>query len=195
MVPTPESYFGHVNTSGPRACYNESKRFAETLCYNFHHQAGFPVTVLRPFNSFGPGLRTNDKRALADFALNILRDEPIVLYSDGRATRTFCYASDTTLASLKCALHAKYDIFNIGNDAEEMTILDLAQLCRSVGQALFGYSREIIFKEHTDKHYTTDNPRRRRPDLSKIKSTLGYTPLVDTRAGVERYLRFLKAES
>ncbi|TCZ73797.1 NAD-dependent epimerase/dehydratase family protein [Paenibacillus albiflavus] len=192
MVPTPESYWGNVNSSGPRSCYDESKRYAETLCYNFHHQKGFPVTVLRPFNSFGPGLRTNDKRAPADFAMNILRNEPIVLYSDGKATRTFCYASDTTLASLKCALYAQYDIFNIGNDVEEMTIRELAEIYRSVGNSIFGYNGSILFREHADKHYNTDNPQRRCPDLSKIKTVLNYTPSVDTRTGVERYLMYLK---
>ncbi|MDR0197198.1 MAG: NAD-dependent epimerase/dehydratase family protein [Oscillospiraceae bacterium] len=192
QVPPPESYWGNVNTSGPRACYDESKRYAETLCYNFHNQRNFPVTVLRPFNSFGPGLRTNDKRAPADFAMNVLNNEPIVLYSDGKATRTFCYASDTTLVSLKCALHAKYDIFNIGNDEEEMTITQLAEIYRSVGGELFGYVGDIVFKEHSDKHYNTDNPQRRCPDLSKIKSVLGYKPSVNTRTGVERYLRYLK---
>ena len=194
MVPTPEGYWGNVNTSGPRACYDESKRYAETLCYNFNHQKSFPVTVLRPFNSFGPGLRTNDKRAPADFAMNVLQSEPIVLYSDGKATRTFCYASDTTLASLKCVLYAKYDIFNIGNDSEEMTIRELAEIYRSVGKSVLGYSGEIIFQEHTDKHYNTDNPQRRRPDLTKIRTILGYAPFIDTRIGVERYLKFLKLE-
>ncbi|WP_377865333.1 NAD-dependent epimerase/dehydratase family protein [Bacillus sp. R86525] len=192
MVPTPESYWGNVNSSGPRSCYDESKRYAETLCYNFHYQKGFPVTVLRPFNSFGPGLRTNDKRAPADFAMNILQNKPIVLYSDGKATRTFCYASDTTLASLKCALYARYDIFNIGNDTEEMTILELAEIYRSLGNCIFGYNGRIIFSEHTDKHYNPDSPQRRCPDLSKIKTVLDYTPSVDTRTGVERYLRYLE---
>ncbi|MDR0271561.1 NAD-dependent epimerase/dehydratase family protein [Paenibacillus sp.] len=192
MVPTPESYWGNVNSSGPRSCYDESKRYAETLCYNFHDQKGFPVTVVRPFNSFGPGLRTNDKRAPADFAMNILRNEPIVLYSDGKATRTFCYASDTTLASLKCALYARYDIFNIGNEAEEMTIRELAEIYLSVGNFIFGYNGSIIFREHTDKHYNTDNPQRRRPDLTKIKKVLDYMPSVDTHTGVERYLRYLE---
>ncbi|MDT8979924.1 NAD-dependent epimerase/dehydratase family protein [Paenibacillus sp. chi10] len=191
MVPTPESYWGNVNSSGPRSCYDESKRYAETLCYHFHYQKGFHVTVVRPFNSFGPGLRTNDKRAPADFAMNILRNEPLVLYSDGKATRTFSYASDTTLASLKCALYARYDIFNIGSDAEEMTIRELAEIYRSVGNNIFGYKGSIMFREHTDKHYNTDNPQRRRPDLTKIKTVLNFTPFVDTRTGVERYLRYL----
>lgn len=191
-VPTPESYWGNVNTSGPRACYDESKRYAETLCYNFHHQKGFPVTVLRPFNSFGPGLRTNDKRAPADFAMNVLRNEPITLYSNGKATRTFCYSSDMTLASLKCALYAKYDIFNAGNDNDEMTIYELAKIYRDTAKFLFDYSEDIVFRKHPDRHYNTDNPQRRCPDLRKIKAVLGYAPSVDAKAGVERYLRFLK---
>ncbi|MCL2638019.1 MAG: NAD-dependent epimerase/dehydratase family protein [Oscillospiraceae bacterium] len=194
QIPTPESYWGNVNTSGPRACYDESKRYAETLCYNFYHQYNFPVTVLRPFNSFGPGLRTNDKRAPADFALNVLNNEPLTLYSDGKATRTFCYASDTTLASIKCALYAKYDIFNIGNDTEEITIRQLAEIYRDAGKDLLGYEGEIVFREHEDKHYNTDNPQRRCPDLNKIKTVLGYQPSVDTRTGIERYLKFLKGE-
>jgi UDP-glucuronate decarboxylase len=192
QVPTSEIYWGNVNTSGPRACYDESKRYAETLCYNFHHQYGFPVTVIRPFNSYGPGLRANDKRAPADFAMNVLNNEPITLYSDGNATRTFCYASDTTLASLKCALCGRYDVFNIGNDSEEMTVRQLAEMYSEVGRDLFGYSGDIEFREHSDKHYNTDNPQRRCPDLSKIRHELGYAPSVDVRVGIERYLRFLK---
>ena len=191
-VPTPESYWGNVNTSGPRACYDESKRYAETLCYNFHHQKGFPVTVMRPFNCFGPGLRMNDKRAPADFAMNILHNEPIVLYSNGRATRTFCYVSDLTLASLKCALYAKYDVFNAGNDNNEMAIYELAEIYRNVGKSLFDYSGDITFQEHMDKHYNTDNPQRRCPNLEKIRTVLGYMPTIDVETGVQRYLEFLK---
>jgi UDP-glucuronate decarboxylase len=194
MVPTPESYWGNVNTSGPRACYDESKRYAETLCYNFFHQRNCPVTVIRPFNSYGPGLRKNDQRAPADFALNVFENEPIILYSDGKATRTFCYVSDTTLASLKCALYARYEIFNIGNDAEEMTIRELAEIYRTVGKAVFNYDRDIIYKEHSDKHYNSDNPQRRCPDLTKIRTMLGYAPSVDTQTGIERYLKYMKAE-
>ena len=195
IVPTPEKYWGNVNTSGPRACYDESKRYAETLCYNFHHRRGFPVTVIRPFNSYGPGLRINDKRAPADFAMNVINNEDIVLYSGGKSTRTFCYSSDITLASLKCILHGKYDIFNAGSDRDEITIHQLAEIYKSIGQELFGYSGEIIFKQHEDKHYNTDDPKRRCPDLTKIKSILGYTPSVEVGDGVRRYLRFLYAET
>lgn len=195
QVPTPEDYWGNCNTSGPRACYDESKRYAETMCYNFYHQKNFPVTVIRPFNSYGPGLRTDDKRVPADFAMDVLNDNPLTLYSDGKATRTFCYGSDLTLASLKCILSQQYNIFNAGNDIGEMTIYELAQIYREVAGELFGYSQEIIFKEHTDKHYNTDNPQRRCPDLSRIKTTLGYEPQINVREGVRRYLQFLKSTS
>ncbi|MGI6175113.1 MAG: NAD-dependent epimerase/dehydratase family protein [Christensenellales bacterium] len=191
-VPTPESYWGNVNTVGPRACYDESKRFGETLCYNFHHQHNIPVTVIRPFNSFGPGLRSNDKRVVADFAMNVLQNEDIVIYSDGQATRTFCYATDSTIASLKCALYAGQDVFNIGNDGPEMTVLELARLYQRIGAAHFGYSGDIVFKTHEDPHYTTDNPRRRCPDLAKVRATLGFEPKVDVEQGVFRYLSHLR---
>lgn len=192
MVPTPESYWGNVNTSGPRACYDESKRYAETLCYCFYHDRGFPSTIIRPFNSYGPGLRINDKRAPADFAMNVLNNEPIVIYSNGKATRTFCYSTDLTIASLKCILSGKYDIFNAGNDIDEMTVYNLAEIYKKTGQELFGYDQEITFKVHEDKHYNTDNPQRRCPNLTKIKTELGYNPQVDVRTGVRKYLEFLK---
>jgi UDP-glucuronate decarboxylase len=191
-VPTPETYWGNVNTSGPRACYDESKRYAETLCYNFYHQHKFPVTVIRPFNAFGAGLRTDDKRVMADFALNVLQNEPIALFSDGKATRTFCYVADMTLACLKCALYAKYDIFNAGNDKDEITMYQLAEIFKKAGEELFGYKKDIIFATHSDVHYNTDNPQRRCPDLNKINSVLNYEPRVPLREGVKRYLQYLK---
>lgn len=192
MIPTPESYWGNVNTSGPRACYDESKRFGETLCYNYAQQYHFPVTVVRPFNSYGPGLRTNDKRVVADFAENIFKQEDIVIYSDGKATRTFCYIQDTTLATLKALLYGSYDIFNVGNDDQELTISELAEIYKKIGEESFGYSGNIVYKTHQDPHYTTDNPKRRCPDLSKAKKLLAYEPSMTVEAGVARYLHFIK---
>jgi len=192
QVPTPEDYWGNCNTSGPRSCYDESKRYAETLCYNFFHERNFPVTVIRPFNSYGPGLRMDDKRAPADFAMNVLNDEPLVLYSNGKATRTFCYSTDLTIASLKCILTKQYKIYNAGNDIGEMTIFELAIIYQEVAKKLFGYNQEIIFMEHEDKHYNTDNPQRRCPDLTRIKTDLGYEPQVEASEGVARYLQYLK---
>lgn len=191
QVPTSEEYFGNVNTSGPRACYDESKRFGETICYNYHNVYGMPITVVRPFNSFGPGLRTNDLRVVADFAQNILAKEDIVIYSDGKATRTFCYASDTITAILKACLYGKYDVFNIGYDKEEMNIDTLAKIYKEIGQKCISYEGEIVYKVHSDKHYLTDNPQRRCPNIAKAKEKLEYQPKIDTKTGVERYLKHL----
>ena len=191
QIPTPETYFGYVNTSGPRACYDESKRFGETLCYNYHHQYQMPVTVIRPFNSFGPGLRTNDQRVVADFASNVLNKEDLVIYSDGKVTRTFCYASDTVTGMLKCALYGAYGIFNIGSDQEELSVAGLAQVYREVAEKQTGYSGQICYRTHSDIHYLTDNPQRRCPDLSRARTLLHYAPQIDTRHGVGRYLEHL----
>lgn len=191
QVPTPETYFGNVNTSGPRACYDESKRFGETLCYNFHYKYNMPITVVRPFNSFGPGLRTNDKRVVADFAKSIIENENIVIYSDGTATRTFSYAADTTLGCIKCALHDKYDIFNIGYDKEEISVLQLANMYKDIGGKYFNYDGKIIFEIHWDKHYLTDNPKRRCPNINKAKEILNFSPKIDTVTGIKYYLNFL----
>ncbi|MBN1646466.1 MAG: NAD-dependent epimerase/dehydratase family protein [Spirochaetales bacterium] len=191
MVPTPETYWGNVNTSGPRACYDESKRFAETLCYYYHHQLNFPVTVVRPFNSFGPGLRTNDQRVVADFAQAVLTNNDITIFSDGKTTRTFCYVADTTIGCLKCIFHDKYDIFNIGLDGEEITIHRLAEIYQDIGKKYFGYTGKITYKTHTDRHYLTDNPRRRCPDIAKAREILDYNPETDTETAVLRYLTHL----
>lgn len=194
QVPTPETYWGNANTVGPRACYDESKRYGETLCYNYHHVHGFPVAIVRPFNSYGPGLRVNDKRAPADFAMNVLNNEDIVLYSDGTATRTFCYNTDMTLATLKIILQQKFDVYNAGNDQGEMTVKQLAEIYRKLAEKLFGYTANIIYKEHVDKEYNSDNPQRRCPNLTKIKDDLFYSPTVATLQGIERYLNFLYQE-
>lgn len=191
QVPTPETYFGNVNTSGPRACYDESKRFGETLCYNFHYKYNMPITVVRPFNSFGPGLNTNDQRVVADFAKSIVENKDIIIYSDGTATRTFSYVADTTLGCIKCAVYDKYDIFNIGYDKEEITILQLANMYKNIGEKHFKYNGNIIFETHSDKHYLTDNPQRRCPNINKAKNLLNFSPQIDTIFGINNYLKFL----
>lgn len=194
QVPTGEDYWGNVNTSGPRSCYDESKRFGETLCYNYHNVYNMPLTVIRPFNAFGPGLRTNDKRVVADFADNILNNEDIVIFSDGKATRTFCYNADTIQGILKCALYGQYDIFNIGYDKEEITVTTLAQKYKKVGEELFEHSSDIVYRVHEDKHYLTDNPQRRCPDISKAQRLLGYKPMYGTDEAIKRYILHLQED-
>ncbi len=191
-IPTPENYWGNVNTCGPRACYDESKRFGETLCYNFARRYQMQITVVRPFNNYGPGMRINDQRAVADFAKAVIDNEDIIIYSDGKPTRTFDYIPDATVGYIKCALYGQFDVFNIGSDSPELTILQLAELYRKIGRDLFGYSGSIDFKIHSDKDYLNDNPKRRCPDITKSKQLLNYDPQIHIEEGIKRYLQYLE---
>ena len=191
-IPTPESYWGNVNTCGPRACYDESKRFGETLCYYYARQFGMPITVVRPFNNYGPGLRINDQRVVADFAKAVISDQDIVIYSDGKPTRTFDYIPDATVGYIKCALYGKFDVFNIGADGPELTIDQLADMYRQIGSELLGYKGKIVYRTHEDKEYLIDNPNRRCPDITKARKLLNYQPSIHVEEGIRRYLMFLK---
>lgn len=190
-IPTPESYWGNVNPCGPRACYDESKRLGETICYNYASLYKMPVTIVRPFNNYGPGMRINDLRVMPDFAKAVLDNTDITLYSDGQATRTFDYIPDAVTGYLKCILYGSFEVFNIGSDVCEQTILSLAEQFRQIGREEYGYCGKIRFEKHTDTHYLTDNPKRRCPDISKAKSLLGYSPRVSVEEGIRSYLAYL----
>jgi UDP-glucuronate decarboxylase len=190
-IPTPESYWGNVNSCGPRACYDESKRFGETLCYNFARKYGMPITVVRPFNNFGPGLRINDQRVVADFAGAVINDRDIIVYSNGSPTRTFAYSADATIGYIKCLVHGRFDVFNIGSDNPELTVRELAGLYVSLGKELCGYSGEVVYAEHLDSEYLTDNPQRRCPNIDKAKKKLSYVPHISVEDGIKRYLYYL----
>lgn len=191
-IPTPENYWGNVNTCGPRACYDESKRFGETLCYYFAKKYDMPITVVRPFNNYGPGMRINDQRVVADFAKAVIDNEDIVIYSDGKPTRTFDYIPDATVGYIKCALFGKFEVFNIGSDKEEVSISKLAELYKEIGNELFGYKKNIVYKIHKDDEYLIDNPKRRCPDINKARKLLSYEPTIDLEEGIKRYLMYLK---
>lgn len=190
-VPTSEDYRGNVSCIGPRACYDESKRFGETLCYFFNRAYLMPIKIVRPFNNYGPGLSTTDKRVVADFAFSIMKNEDIVIYSDGSPTRTFCYVSDALIGYFKSLLHNEFEFFNIGIDRPEISIKDLASIYRKHGEKLFNYKGDIIFESSEDKSYLIDNPHRRCPDITKAKRLLKYNPKIEVYEGVERYLGYL----
>jgi UDP-glucuronate decarboxylase len=192
QIPTSETYWGNVNTCGPRACYDESKRFGETLCYNFAHQYEMPMTIVRPFNNFGPGMRINDQRVVADFAKAIINNNDLEIFSDGKPTRTFDYIADATIGYLKCALYGEFEIFNIGSDSPEISVLQLAELYKKIGNEVLGYSKNIVFKTHSDKEYLIDNPNRRCPDITKAKNKLQFNPQIHLEVGIKRYLQYLK---
>lgn len=192
MVPTPESYYGNVSFTGPRSCYDESKRFGETMCMLFAGQYGMPIGVVRPFNNYGPGMKLNDKRVPADFAMNVREGKDIVILSNGSPTRTFCYIADAVAGYFQILLHGKYDYFNIGIEKPEISIADLAEIYRQAGKEILGYQKEVRYQVSEDKEYLTNNPQRRCPSIAKARKILGYEPEILVEEGVRRFLTFIK---
>jgi dTDP-glucose 4,6-dehydratase/UDP-glucuronate decarboxylase len=186
-IPTAEDYRGFVSCTGPRACYDESKRYGETMCVMFHQVHGLPVKVVRPFNNYGPGLAIDDRRVLPDFFRDVLADRDIVLLSDGRATRTFCYISDAITGYL-LALLSTHDgeAFNIGTDAPEISMENLAGMVIRVS----GRQVRVTKQVSDDPQYLRDNPQRRCPDLAKSRRLLGYEPRVSLQEGLSRMLEY-----
>ncbi len=194
-VPTKEDYRGNVSCLGPSACYDEAKRFGETLCSVFARTDKLPITVARPFNNYGPGMATSDRRLPADLARAVMEDRDIVLHSDGSPTRSFCYAADAVAGYLKCLLHQGFESFNIGSDGPETSVAGLAELFRTAGAEILGYKGKVRFEPSPEADYLADNPSRRRPAIDKARRLLGYAPSVGVADGVGRYLRFLKHEN
>ena len=193
-IPTDEAYRGNVSCVGPRACYDEAKRFGETLCYVFATLQSMPVTVVRPFNNYGPGMRAGDNRLPADLAEAVMGQRDITLWSDGSPRRTYCYVSDAVTGYFLALLHGKYDYFNIGSDRQEIAVRELAEIYRAAGAELFGYSGKINYEKSKDSEYLTHNPTRRRPDIGKAREKLGYNPEIEVEQGVRRHLQFLGEE-
>lgn len=131
-IPTPEDYRGFVSCTGPRSCYDESKRYGETLCVNFARQHGMPIKMARPFNNYGPGLKITDTRVLPDFARDILAGRDIVMFSDGSPTRTFCYSADAIIGYYKVLVNGRPgEAYNVGVEKPEISVFDLAQIGRA----------------------------------------------------------------
>jgi dTDP-glucose 4,6-dehydratase/UDP-glucuronate decarboxylase len=187
FIPTAEDYRGNVSCTGPRACYDESKRLGETLCAIYHAHHGVPVKVVRPFNVYGPGQRLDDRRIIPDLMAAAVHRQALVLHSDGRATRTFCYITDFIRALWLILLSdANGEVFNAGNDEGEIGIRDLALLF----QELAGPPRpDVQFAASADPHYLTDNPQRRCPDLTKLRARFPWQPQVGLAEGLQRTLR------
>jgi dTDP-glucose 4,6-dehydratase/UDP-glucuronate decarboxylase len=181
-IPTQEAYNGNVSCTGPRACYDESKRLGETLCVSYYQQYGIPIKVVRPFNVYGPGLRLDDRRVIPDYFKDAFLQGKIVLLSDGKPTRSFCYISDATIGFIKALLSdCSGEAFNIGNDEIEISMLDLAKkVAEIIGDV------EIEHQQSIEKNYLTDNPQRRCPDLTKSKKLLAYYPSVHLQEGLLR---------
>ena len=188
-IPTPESYPGRVSCTGPRACYDESKRYGETLCVNFAREYDLPVRIVRPFNNYGPGLKITDRRVLPDFAWDVIAGRDIVMLSDGSPSRTFCYIADAIIGYFKVLLKGRNgEAYNIGISQPEISILQLAEKVVEAASGLFGYEGKIIRNESEDENYLVDNPNRRCPQISKAESELSYEPRVSLEEGIIRAL-------
>ena len=172
--PQTEEYWGNVNPIGPRSCYDEAKRYAEALCIAYA-RSGEKVAIARIFNTYGPRMRLDDGRVIPNFVGQALRGEPLTVYGDGSQTRSFCFVSDTVRAlMLLASSDVSGEVFNVGNP-DERAILDFA----GVVKRAVGSTSGIVFKP-----LPVDDPRRRRPDISKISSRLGWSPQVGLEDGL-----------
>ncbi|OGI44425.1 MAG: NAD-dependent dehydratase [Candidatus Muproteobacteria bacterium RBG_16_64_11] len=182
--PQQESYWGHVNPVGLRSCYDEGKRCAETLFFDYRRQHNLCIKVARIFNTYGPRMHPNDGRVISNFIVQALKGEPITVYGDGRQTRSFCYVDDMTEALVR--LMATPDDFtgpvNLGNPSE-FTILELAEKIVS----LTGSSSNIVFKP-----LPSDDPIQRCPDTTLAKSRLGWQATVKLEEGLEKTVQYFE---
>ncbi len=189
-IPTAEDYRGNVSCTGPRACYDESKRFGETLCVVFSQQFGLPITVARPFNNYGPGLKITDRRVIPDFARDILAGRDIVMLSNGGPTRTFCYVADSIVGYIKVLVRGQAgEAYNVGIDRPELSVGDLASLLVDAAKDLFGYQGKVVrgVADEGDV-YLVDNPARRCPNIDKARTQLDFQPTVLPEDGLRRSL-------
>lgn len=182
--PQPETYWGHVNPIGLRACYDEGKRCAETLFFDYHRQHKLRIKVARVFNTYGPRMHPNDGRVVSNFILQALQGENLTVYGDGSQTRSFCYVDDLIDGFVR--LMESPDDFtgpvNLGNPVE-MTMLELAEKVL----AITGSDSRIVYEP-----LPSDDPNQRRPDISKAKEALDWTPRVGLDEGLERTVAYFK---
>jgi UDP-glucuronate decarboxylase len=180
--PQDETYWGNVNPIGVRACYDEGKRCAETLFFDYHRQFGLRIKVARIFNTFGPRMHPNDGRVVSNFIIQALKGEPITVYGEGRQTRAFCYVDDMVEGLIR--LMASPDEFtgpvNLGNPAE-MTIADLAK--RII--ALTSSRSQIVHKP-----LPSDDPKQRQPDIELARAKLGWEPRTDLDQGLRKAIDY-----
>jgi UDP-glucuronate decarboxylase len=183
--PQRESYWGNVNPIGPRACYDEGKRCAETLFFDYFRQHGIQIKILRIFNTYGPRMLPNDGRVVSNFIIQALKGEDITVYGDGSHTRSFCYVDDTVEAIIR--MMGSPDGFtgpvNAGNP-EEVTILSLARKIIEIA----GSRSKVVFSQLPE-----DDPRRRKPDISLARNALGWNPGTELDAGLERTIEYFRS--
>lgn len=188
-IPTPEHYRGLVSCTGPRACYDESKRFGETLCVVFAQQHKMPVKIARPFNNYGPGLKITDRRVIPDFVRDIFAGRDIVMFSDGKPTRTFCYSADAITGYYKVLVNGQTgESYNVGIDKPEISMNELAEKLIRLARDLFGYGGRLVRQPSSEAAYLVDNPNRRCPNIDKSRAHLNYEPSILVDEGLQRSL-------
>ncbi len=181
--PQVETYWGNVNPIGPRSVYDEAKRFSEAAVAAYQRYHGVNTHLVRIFNTYGPRLQANDGRVISNLMMQALRGEPLTIYGNGLQTRSFCYVSDLIEGIVRLSKSEEHDPVNIGNP-DEWTILE----CAREVQALIGSECEIVFKP-----LPQDDPTRRRPDISKAKALLAWSPKVSLREGLAKSLGYFRS--
>jgi len=181
--PQPESYRGNVNPIGPRACYDEGKRAAETLCFDYYRQHKVDIRVVRIFNTYGPNMQINDGRVVSNFIVQALKNEDITVYGDGKQTRSFCYVSDLVRGMIDFMNQEQHlGPINLGNDSE-FTILELAKKVIELTHS----KSKITFKPLPE-----DDPLQRKPDLSLARKLINYEPKIKLEEGLIKTIEYFK---
>jgi len=181
--PQPETYWGNVNTIGPRSCYDEGKRVAETMMYSYKHQNDVEVRVARIFNTFGPRMHPNDGRVVSNFIIQTLQDKPITIYGDGSQTRSFQYVSDL-VEGLYALMEGKYDgPVNLGNP-DEYSVKNFASYIKDLTKS----KSEIEFLDHTQ-----DDPSQRKPDIRLAKEKINWQPVVSVEEGLKSTIAYFQS--
>ena len=182
--PQPETYWGNVNPDGIRSCYDEGKRAAETLCFDYHREYGVKIKVIRIFNTYGPKMDPRDGRVISNFVNQALRGEDLTVYGDGKQTRSFCYVDDL-IEGIVRMMNSSEEVtgpVNLGNPGE-FTMLELAEeVLRQTGSG-----SKLVFHE-----LPKDDPKQRRPDITKAKELLGWEPKVPLREGLGKVIAYYK---
>jgi dTDP-glucose 4,6-dehydratase len=181
--PQPESYWGNVNPIGPRGVYDEAKRFAEAMTMAYHRYHGVDTRIVRIFNTYGPRMRPRDGRVVSNFIVQALTGEPLTIYGDGSQTRSFCYVSDEIEGIYRLFMKGDAEPTNIGNP-NEFTVRQLAELVVE----LTGTRSAIV-----SRPLPTDDPRVRRPDITRARTMLGWEPAVTLKDGVQRTIEYFKS--
>jgi len=190
-IPTKETYKGLVSSMGPRSCYDEGKRIGEALASTYYKMYNTDVSIVRPFNIYGPGMRKEDYRVIPSFADAIFNHRDITAHGQGIQTRTYCYVTDAIIGFLKILLFGRAgEVYNIGNPKPEITVIDLAEKMLKIAKAGFVKSRSKIKLIDYPESYPADEPMRRCPDITKAKQELGYNPTISLKEGLAKYLEW-----